>query len=661
MDQTLTRNESKELMQLLELQMDAWGNMPLMKRQYLQKCKVFHPDKGGDENKMKRLTELWDKLCTTLQEVHTQNVEEDNVYNVSEMPTYGTEEWNDWWEKFNEGWEEILRCDEEVNSRSPSPTPHSSTAYTPPSKQPKTTEETPPKQQPEMCFPECLNEFCSQAVFSNKTLTCFVIQTTENKSKEMYVKLQKKFKTTFASRHKYMTVCFVFMLTCKRHRVSAVHNYVCSQCTFSKCITKGVINIYGLYSYMCREPFAICEESVNGGLKQNQFEPEDLYGEKVEQFNLQMLSEYACAIKCDDAYILLGLYLQFTKPVAACEHCISKQVIQHYKYHAQQQKNAELFKQSKQQKNMCQQAVDCVIAERRLNLTVMSRKQQLLQRFIMHFEHLEAVLKGEPEINLYMAGVAWFMTLEPGIDDIIMKYLQCVVDNIPKKRYWVFKGPVNSGKTTLASALLDLVGGKALNINLPWDRISFELGCAIDQFSVVFEDVKGVPENHGYLDRGQGMEHLDNLRDYLDGAVPVNLEKKHSNKKSQIFPPGIITMNQYEIPKTVQMRICFFKHFTFKKHLTKALQNTPEIMKYRVLNRGITLLLLLIWARPVSDFMPEIQAKVVYWKETIEQYVSLSKFADFRVNCEQGIDIYTDTDAEHTQVSQESEVYNTQE
>ncbi|QMP82845.1 small T antigen [Rabbit polyomavirus] len=88
MDQTLTRNESKELMQLLELQMDAWGNMPLMKRQYLQKCKVFHPDKGGDENKMKRLTELWDKLCTTLQEVHTQNVEEDNVYNVSEVTKY---------------------------------------------------------------------------------------------------------------------------------------------------------------------------------------------------------------------------------------------------------------------------------------------------------------------------------------------------------------------------------------------------------------------------------------------------------------------------------------------------------------------------------------------------------------------------------------------
>lgn len=88
MDQTLTRNEAKELMQLLDLQMCVWGNIPLMRKKYLLKCKEFHPDKGGDEEKMKRLTELWMKLETNLGRIHKESESEEWTWNTNQVLRY---------------------------------------------------------------------------------------------------------------------------------------------------------------------------------------------------------------------------------------------------------------------------------------------------------------------------------------------------------------------------------------------------------------------------------------------------------------------------------------------------------------------------------------------------------------------------------------------
>ncbi|AWB14601.1 small T antigen [Mus musculus polyomavirus 3] len=49
-------------MELLGLHMACWGNVPLMRKAFLEKAKEYHPDKGGDENKMKRLNTLYRKL-----------------------------------------------------------------------------------------------------------------------------------------------------------------------------------------------------------------------------------------------------------------------------------------------------------------------------------------------------------------------------------------------------------------------------------------------------------------------------------------------------------------------------------------------------------------------------------------------------------------------
>lgn len=88
MDQTLTREESKELMGLLGLDMCAWGNLPLMRRRYLHKCKEHHPDKGGNEETMKRLTELYVKLESTLNTVYAQNQGEEWTWSSNQVLGY---------------------------------------------------------------------------------------------------------------------------------------------------------------------------------------------------------------------------------------------------------------------------------------------------------------------------------------------------------------------------------------------------------------------------------------------------------------------------------------------------------------------------------------------------------------------------------------------
>ncbi|ACI16489.1 putative small T antigen [Myotis polyomavirus VM-2008] len=59
MDHTLSREESKRLMSLLGLSMDQWGNFPIMRKAFLTKCKILHPDKGGDQELAKELISLY--------------------------------------------------------------------------------------------------------------------------------------------------------------------------------------------------------------------------------------------------------------------------------------------------------------------------------------------------------------------------------------------------------------------------------------------------------------------------------------------------------------------------------------------------------------------------------------------------------------------------
>ncbi|QIQ69376.1 small T antigen [Sciurus carolinensis polyomavirus 1] len=67
MESALTRDEQKELMGLLGLDPGCWGAMQLMRRAYHKKCLEYHPDKGGDGEKMKRMNVLYKKVMDNIE------------------------------------------------------------------------------------------------------------------------------------------------------------------------------------------------------------------------------------------------------------------------------------------------------------------------------------------------------------------------------------------------------------------------------------------------------------------------------------------------------------------------------------------------------------------------------------------------------------------
>nr|ABI94705.1 large T [Betapolyomavirus hominis] len=637
MDKVLNREESMELMDLLGLERAAWGNLPLMRKAYLRKCKEFHPDKGGDEDKMKRMNTLYKKMEQDVKVAHQPDF---GTWSSSEVPTYGTEEWESWWSSFNEKWDEDLFCHEDMFASDEEATADSQHS-TPPKKKRKVED---PKD-----FPSDLHQFLSQAVFSNRTLACFAVYTTKEKAQILYKKLMEKYSVTFISRHMCAGHNIIFFLTPHRHRVSAINNFCQKLCTFSFLICKGVNKEYLLYSALTRDPYHTIEESIQGGLKEHDFSPEE--PEETKQVSWKLITEYAVETKCEDVFLLLGMYLEFQYNVEECKKCQKKDQPYHFKYHEKHFANATIFAESKNQKSICQQAVDTVLAKKRVDSLHMTREEMLTERFNHILDKMDLIFgaHGNAVLEQYMAGVAWLHCLLPKMDSVIFDFLHCIVFNVPKRRYWLFKGPIDSGKTTLAAGLLDLCGGKALNVNLPMERLTFELGVAIDQYMVVFEDVKGTGAESKDLPSGHGINNLDSLRDYLDGSVKVNLEKKHLNKRTQIFPPGLVTMNEYPVPKTLQARFVRQIDFRPKIYLRKSLQNSEFLLEKRILQSGMTLLLLLIWFRPVADFATDIQSRIVEWKERLDSEISMYTFSRMKYNICMGkciLDITREEDSE---------------
>nr|AWD33780.1 713T protein [Panthera leo polyomavirus 1] len=697
MDHILTREESKRLMELLNLPMTEYGNFPLMRRAFLKACKILHPDKGGNAEQAQELISLYRKLEESLPSLNPQESFTTDQVSVSsdtmgfylkdwkacikgnplcmclfcllkeshsrknknrrpKIPPYGTPQWEAWWRDFNKDFD--LSCDESMeDSDEGEPQPSTSQQQRRKRESPDDStpgsQATPPKkpaQQEEKEIPEDLVEFLSKAILSNKTITSFLIYTTLEKSTLLYTRLLSRFKCTFISRHKLNCDGFVFLITPAKHRVSAINNFCINFCSVSFLKVCGVNKEVPLYQKLCETPYVLLTENIKGGLDAELF---DIPEEAQRNVSWKMIADFASKTQCEDLYLLLGLYKEFASSVETCKKCDEKIIPDHYEHHKDHYSNACLFLDCKNQKAICQQAIDGVIASRRVETAQLSRKDQLSQRFEKLFEKMEVLFgaRSNVDMTVYMAGVAWFDCLFPNQDikDMIMEYLECIVDNIPKRRYWLFIGPVNTGKTTLAAALLDLCGGKALNINMPFDKINFELGVAIDQFSIVFEDVKGSRSENKDLPTGQGITNLDNLRDYLDGAVKVNLEKKHMNKKTQIFPPGIVTCNEYFIPLTLRVRFCRKIKFCFLRSQYFALKKTHQLSRYRVLQNGICLLLLLIYYCETEEFVEKLQSKVVYWKQRIDEEVGDSMFLKMKERCLAGQNILEDEEGANSE------------
>lgn len=59
-------------MSLLGLAPTCYGNLPLMQQKYKKASLKFHPDKGGDEEKMKRLNCLFGKVYNSFSDLRDQ-------------------------------------------------------------------------------------------------------------------------------------------------------------------------------------------------------------------------------------------------------------------------------------------------------------------------------------------------------------------------------------------------------------------------------------------------------------------------------------------------------------------------------------------------------------------------------------------------------------
>lgn len=279
-------------------------------------------------------------------------------------------------------------------------------------------------------------------------------------------------------------------------------------------------------------------------------------------FSQTLLNDYARATCSTDVLFLLGAYCALADcSPDVCDQCMEDNDRypeeddprrEHSTLHGVHYRNAKGFLHVTNKRQACSHACDMVQG----NLRYAEKSSTRHQRFAGYC--MKALEKLDRALDEPMVAAAIFLKriLPHGLT--VTEFFDCVVGGIvagsPKQQGYVFTGPVNSGKSTLASAVMSLCEGTALNVNCPKDRLWVEFGRALDRYCVCFEDTKGVPKAGHDLPWGEGMSNLDNNRDCLDGLFKVGLERKHQNKVDAHFPPWILTCNEYVIPPTVLAR-----------------------------------------------------------------------------------------------------------
>lgn len=293
--------------------------------------------------------------------------------------------------------------------------------------------------------------------------------------------------------------------------------------------------------------------------------------EKVP-FNHRQLVDFCISHEIKEVYECMYEYAHLAGP---CDR--EYQTKEHEEDHIDQLINAKIYVHMSDRRKVAKNAIDAVMAmlyeqlKSKSNLEFMNDRCRILGNAIYEID--------DPSVF----GLADFYS-RYCIPKLLFKHIaKTILTNFmvgePKQRWTGLIGPYGCGKSTFAGAFMRLFEGTTININCEKSRLAFYLGSAIGRRFVLMDDVKGrLCRPPPILTPGNGFDNLDDLRDHLDGHIPVQLEKKNQNPVSQIFPPGLITCNRYEIPAALRERIYFFVFKTnknlFRKHPVKVTLET---------------------------------------------------------------------------------------
>lgn len=303
-------------------------------------------------------------------------------------------------------------------------------------------------------------------------------------------------------------------------------------------------------------------------------EPVYTSGPKLEKstkeetnFNNKQLVDFALSHEITDIFKLMYEYAHLADPCDRPE--CSKD---HEDDHISEVINAKRFVLLPDRKKVCRNAIDCVSAKVFTQLSQLSN----LKWFEIKARELGDRITEISDTRTFGEAYYWWQYVIGRQNFFnIMAFIiaiftdtKCKLNFSAKKRYICFRGPYNCGKTTMAAAICKLFDGVNINLNVSKDRLPFYIGSAIGKRFVLFDDVKGYENRHN-LPTGTGVSNLDDMREHLDGKIEVQLEKKNQNPVQQIFPSGIITMNQYKLPNSLKIRlnvIDFLPCPMYKKH-----------------------------------------------------------------------------------------------
>ncbi|AJZ72666.1 Large T-antigen [Thetapolyomavirus trepennellii] len=326
-------------------------------------------------------------------------------------------------------------------------------------------------------------------------------------------------------------------------------------------------------------------------------------------FNQQTLARYAKDTGTCDPLLLMGDYMAFSGLVHACTQCHTERRRGgqcHATYHKEHQGNAKAFMMVSNKKSAATNACDesCAVL----------RRASKLPRYDRLKDNMDIAMKVLEESDITNSQVAAAMLLSELIPGSVCDFFDQVISALlkaePKKQGFIFRGPYNTGKSTVAAAVMSLLGGSSLNVNSPRERLWVEFGLAMDRFAVCFEDVQGIPSpGEPCLPFGEGWSNLDHFREYLDGLFKVGLEKKHQNKVTQNFPPWIATTNNYIIPESVLERavVIPFKRMSFD--VQKYIEEFDVDLRF--LSSGPCLFLLWLLEDSVDDIDDELLDRAV--------------------------------------------------